>query len=188
MRSGSGWVWWVLWETHQPQPAPSPYFHALDGITHNTNALETCPPDRARANYTEAIPSTDCGRGFTAYQRFTAWFILHCRCCRIPGIRLGFVGFRGVVSYWRWLPGLSCGWVAGAAIAAPAPKAVFARGYAPSKIFLLGYRLPLKAPFCACVLRSMTSRPRVCVLALMGCGSSPEGVLRAPCKLRLSFV
>ena len=76
MRSGSGWVWWVLWETHQPQPAPSPYFHALDGITHNTNALETCPPDRARANYTEAIPSTDCGRGSTAYQRFTAWFWL----------------------------------------------------------------------------------------------------------------
>ena len=106
---------------------------------------EICPPDRARANYTKAIPSTDCGRGstathrFTAWfnlirahptapvltntstacgrgstatHRFTAWFMVHYRCCRFPRNRLGSVRYRGALSYWRWLPSLSCGKVA----------------------------------------------------------------------------
>ena len=51
-------------------------------------------------------PSTDCGGGSTVTHRFTVWLILHCRCCRNHGFRLGFVGFRGVVSNCWWLPSL----------------------------------------------------------------------------------
>ena len=61
------------------------------------------------------------------------------------------MGSRGAISIWRWLPSLSCGWVAGAAIAAPAPKAVSARGFAPSGLI---YRLPLT---------EMHSKLRLCI-------------------------
>ena len=52
------------------------------------------------------IAIMDYGRGSTASQRSTAWFILRYRCCRNSEFRLGSVGFRGVITYSSWLPSL----------------------------------------------------------------------------------
>lgn len=105
---------------------------------------------------------------------------------------------------------MSCGRVAGVIITTPtkvvgiiiktpATKAVFARGWAlpllylvcsrgraqpPARLFI-GYRLENAHPTAHRIEQPAVVRPRVCVLALKGCGSSPVAVLRAPCILRL---
>ena len=100
-RSGSGGYF-----GKPTSPRPPPPFAPLRWIEKHTTQMRL-----RHAHPTAPVlttPSTDCGRGSTAYHRFTAWFIVHCRCCRIPGIRLGSVGFRGAISYCTWLPSLSC--------------------------------------------------------------------------------